>query len=81
MRGFLHLTPVLLLAGHALAQAALSLPDETWRPWVQVHAPSAVAGLTVALLALRLTVDLGLCVWALGRHRIARALPEPLRRA
>jgi hypothetical protein len=72
------LVPILLL-GHTTTQLALALPDETWRSWTRIHVPGAVAALTLAFFVLRLTFDLMLCAWILGRHRIRAVLP--LRRA
>ena len=75
MRRLLAISPVLFLLGHALAELALALPDETWRGWAHAHAPGTVGTLTFSFVALRLIADAGLCAWAIGRHRIRAALP------
>lgn len=64
---------ILLLLGHGLTQFGLSLPDETWRPWMHANFPHAVVSITIALFTARLAVDLGLCLWIVGLHRLKPA--------
>ena len=59
---------VLLLLAHGLTQVGISLPDQTWRPWVQHSAP-LVALCTLLLFAVRLAADLGLCLGVIGPER------------
>jgi hypothetical protein len=50
-----------LLAGHILAQTALSLNEGDWQPRV-----------LTALATIRFVMDLGLCLWVVGRPRLLK---------
>ena len=60
---------VLLVAGHLVTQLGLTLPDQTWRPWLQAHLSQEVAAGFWLLFATRLAADLGICFWLLGPER------------
>lgn len=59
---------LLLILAHGLTQIGISLPDETWRQWMQAS-PQAIAACTYLLFAIRLTADLALCAWIAGPER------------
>lgn len=60
---------ILLLISHGLTQFGISLPDQTWRPWMQSISPQAVAVCTFLLFGVRAAADLGLCLWIIGPER------------
>lgn len=63
-----------MILGHGLTQFGLSLPDETWRPWMQAYSAQTVGAFTILLFASRLAIDLGLCLWIIGPHRLKPVL-------
>ena len=65
---------ILLVLGHVLTQFGLTVPDLTWRPWIQANIPHGIALCFWALLGIRMAADIGICLWLLGPERRGLAL-------